>query len=114
MLGSGKTYGIDISFEELRLPLSYDVLVLARNASQGKQGLHKSLDLLAPGTFQLVDADMGTDRIAAVFVNRSLLHKLPAERIIGLLRSHVFDHVAEGDLLQVRMRVRISLSNLTG
>lgn len=110
----GKTYGIDISFEELRLPLFHDVLILAKNATQGKYGLGKSLDMLAPGTFQAIDANVGHERIEAVYINRHLLAKIPAERIIEVLKQHVFEYVAEGELIQVDMKVRISMNNING
>ncbi|MEC3881590.1 hypothetical protein [Parapedobacter sp. 10938] len=109
---TGKTYGIDISFETLQLPLQHDVLILARNATQGKRGLGKSLELLAPGTFQPVDSEVGHEGIEAVFIHRRVLTKIPVERIMNVLQQHVFEHVGEGELIQVDMHVRISLSNL--
>ncbi|HWK98674.1 MAG TPA: hypothetical protein VNQ55_01955 [Parapedobacter sp.] len=109
---TGKTYGIDISFETLKLPLQHDVLILSKNASQGKRGLGRSLELLAPGTFHLVDSDISLEGIEAVFVNRRILTKIPIERIIHILQQHVFEHVGEGELIQVDMHVRISMSNL--
>jgi len=111
-LNAGKTYGIDISFEELKLPLSNDVLVLAKNAVQGKHGLGKSLDLLAPGVFQAVDTGAEAEHIEAVFINRKLLTKIPAERLIQVLQRHVFRHVGEGELIQVDVKVRISMYNI--
>lgn len=109
---TGKTYGIDISFETLNLPLQHDVLVLAKNASQGKRGLGRSLELLAPGTFHPVDSEMRHEGIEAVFVNRRILTKIPTERILHILHQHVFEHVGEGELIQVDIRVRISMSNV--
>ena len=108
----GKTYGIDISFETLNLPLQHDVLILAKNASQGKRGLGRSLELLAPGTFHPVDSEMSHEGIEAVYVNRRILTKIPVERIMYILQQHVFEHVSEGELMQVDMRVRIAMSNL--
>ena len=111
-MNTGKTYAIDISFETLKLPLMHDVLILAKNASQGKHGLGKSLELLAPGTFHTVDTDMGHEGVEAVYINRRILTKIPVERIIQVLRQHVFDHVGEGELIQVDMHVRISMNNV--
>ncbi len=113
-MNTGKTYGIDISFEELRLPQFHDIIVLAKNSAQGKYGLGKSLDLLAPDTFQAMDTNVGHERIEAVFINRNLLTKIPAERIIQILQRHVFEHVSEGELIQVDMKVRISMNNISG
>lgn len=109
---TGKTYGIDISFETLNLPLQHDVLVLAKNASQGRRGLGRSLDLLAPGVFQAVEAELSHEGIEVVYINRRILTKIPVERIINILQQHVFEHVDEGELIQVDMHVRISMSNL--
>lgn len=109
---TGKTYGIDISFETLKLPLQHDVLILAKNATQGKRGLGKSLELLAPDTFQTIDADMRHESVEAVFINQRILTKIPAERIMHILQQHVFEHVSEGELIQVDMHVRISMSNI--
>lgn len=109
---TGKTYGIDISFETLKLPLHHDVLILARNATQGKRGLGRSLELLAPGTFQSVDSELGHQGIEAVYVNRRILTKIPVKRIINILQQHVFDHVSEGELIQLDMNIRISIGNL--
>ncbi|WP_374741742.1 hypothetical protein [Parapedobacter sp. 2B3] len=109
---TGKTYGIDISFETLELPLQHDVLILAKNGTQGKRGLGRSLELLAPGTFQSIDAEAGHGGIEAVYVNRRILTKIPVERIMRILQQHVFEHVGEGELIQVDMHVRISMSNL--
>lgn len=111
-LSAGKTYGIDISFEELKLPVFHDVLVLAKNAVQGKHGLSRSLDLLAPGVFQSVDTEIESEGIEAVFVNRKLLRKLPVEQLMQVLHKHVFASVGEGELIQVDMKVRISMYNI--
>ncbi|MFC3197919.1 hypothetical protein ACFOET_09870 [Parapedobacter deserti] len=113
-MNTGKTYGIDISFEELKLPLFHDVLILAKNAAQGKYGLGKSLDLLIPGVFEAVSTDVGHEHIEAVFINKRLLTKIPVENVIMLLKQHVFDYVGEGELIQVDMKVRISMNNING
>lgn len=111
-MNPAKTYGIDINFEALMLPLSHDVLVLAKNAAQGKHGLGRSLDLLAPGVFKAVEANLEHERIEAVFINRKLLTKISAEQLIEILQRHVFEYVAEGELIQVDMKVRISMHNI--
>lgn len=109
---TGKTYGIDIHFETLHLPLQHDVLILAKNASQGKLGLGKSLELLAPGTFQPVEVELRHEGVEAVYVNRRILSKITIDHVIQLLHQHVFEHVGEGELMQVDMHVRISINNL--
>lgn len=111
-MNTSKTYGIDISFEELKLPLFHDVLVLAKNAVQGKHGLGRSLDLLAPGVFQAVDTEVENEHIEAVFISRKLLTKMSVEQLLQVLQRHVFEYVGEGELIQVNMKVRISMHNI--
>jgi hypothetical protein len=113
-LDAGKTYGIDLSFSKLELPLLHDVLILAKNAAQGKHGLRRSLELLAPGTFQPLESDLGNEAVEAVFVKKGLLAKIPADRVTKVLQQYVFDHIVEGDLIQVDLKVRISVSNVNG
>ena len=111
-MDAGKTYGIDIRFETLKLPLFHDAIVLAKPAAQGKHGLGKSLELLAPGVFKALDTDFDADHIEAVFVNQQLLTKITTKHLIQILRAHVFEHIGEGELIQVDMNVRISIHNI--
>lgn len=102
-------YSINLSFGEVKFPPFQEIFVLGKNAQQGKIGLSKSLELLAPDTFQLVDVQ--EDTIEAIFVEKRLLRKLPAEKIIEILRVKVFPFVAEGELMRVDFKVNISYNN---
>lgn len=103
-------YSINISFEQIKLPPFQDILILARNSPQGKIGLSKSFELLLPNGFELIDVD--DELIEAVFVQKTILHKLPAEKIIKILRQHVFPFVSEGEIVKVDFNVIISVNNI--
>lgn len=102
-------YSINLSFGEVKLPPFQEIFVLGKNAPQGKIGLTKSLELLVPNAFQLIEVDEET--IEAIFIEKRILRKLPAERIVAILKEKVFPFVAEGELIRVDFKVKISYNN---
>jgi len=103
-------YTINLSFEEIKLPPFQDILVLGKNGKQGKLGLLKSFEMLVPNGFQLLEVQH--PQVEAVFINKKILNKLPAEKILSLLQEKVFNFVSEGELLKVDFRVKISMSEI--
>ncbi|EHQ24476.1 hypothetical protein [Mucilaginibacter paludis] len=103
-------YTLNLSFEQIKLPPFQDILILARNSPQGKIGLSKSFELLLPNGFELIDVE--DELIEAVFVQRNILHKVPSEKVINILREHVFPFISEGELVKVDFNVTISVHNI--
>lgn len=103
-------YSINLSFEEIKLPPFRDILVLGKNSSQGKIGLGKSFELLAPNGFEAVE--IGEGKVEAIFISRRILTKMPLEKVIAILRSKVFDFISDGELLKVDFRVTVSYNNI--
>jgi hypothetical protein len=97
-------YTINLSFQEIKLPPFKDVLILGRNGKQGKLGLHKSFEMLMPNGYEMYEIDH--KKVEAVFINKRLLAKLPAEKIIRLLRDRVFEFVSEGELIKVDLKLK--------
>lgn len=103
-------YSIDLSFEEISLPPFKDILVVAKDCIQGKIGLSKSFELLLPNSFEIYEiADEGVE---AIFINKRLLKKITAEKIVQVLRSKVFPFISEGEILKVDVKVLLSYSNV--
>ena len=103
-------YSINLSFEEISLPPFKDILVVAKDCSQGKIGLSKSFELLLPNGFEIYE--IADDRVEAIFINKRLLNKITAEKIIQILRSKVFPFISDGELLKVDFKVLLSFSNI--
>lgn len=103
-------YSINLSFEEIKLPPFEDILVLGKNSPHGKLGLNKSLGLLLPNGFELVE--IGEGNVEAVFINRKILAKISKEKIIDILGAHVFQYVSESELLRVNFKVLVSCTNI--
>lgn len=105
-----KTYTINLSFEEIKLPPFQDILVLAKNSVQGKIGLSKSFELLVPNGFETIDVDF--NNIETVFVNKNILVKMQKEKIIQILEKNVFPFISEGELISVNFRINIAVKNI--
>lgn len=103
-------YSISLSFEEIQLPPFQDIIVLGKYTPQGKMGLGKSLELLLPNGFQMIEVE--DDKVEALLVNRRILAKISAEKIVDILAKKVFPFISEGELLKVDFKVTISYSNI--
>lgn len=105
-----KTYTVSISFEEIKLPPFQDILVLGKNSAQGRIGLARSLELLAPGVFEAVLVER--DNVDTIFVNKGILEKISAEKIIHILEANVFPHIYQGDLISVDFKLRFAVNDI--
>ena len=105
-----KTYTINLSFEEIKLPPFQDILVLAKKSIQGKIGLSKSFELLVPNGFETID--INDENIETVFVNKNILTKIAKNKIIQILEENVFPYISEGELISVNFKVNISVKNI--
>ncbi|MCC8423489.1 hypothetical protein [Mucilaginibacter sp. UR6-11] len=103
-------YSINLNFEQIKLPPFQDILILAKNSPQGKIGLSRSFELLLPNGFEMIELE--DELIEAVFVQRNILHKIPADKVMKLLREHVFPTVCEGEIIRVDFKINISVDNI--
>lgn len=108
MTGHAVKYAINLSFEEIKLPPFQDILILGKNAPQGKIGLSKSFELLVPNGFTVVEVD--DERVEAIFVHKRILKKIDQERVLRILEEKVFPFISEGELLRVDFKISISYS----
>ena len=105
-----RKFSVKLSFEEIKLPPFQDILILGAKCQQGKIGLSKSIELLIPNGFELVE--ISENCVEAVFINRRILKKMSKEKIIKILRNKVFQFVSEGEILKVDFKINISYSTI--
>ncbi len=103
-----KKYTIQLSFEGIELPPFKDILVVGKNSLQGKIGLSKSLELLIPNGFELVEVK--DKRVDVVFINTRITKKIPTKKVIKLLAKKVFPHISDGEFLKVNLTLNVSYS----
>jgi len=110
MIDIDKTYTVNLSFEEIKLPPFQDILVLGKNSIQGKIGLSKSFEFLIPNGFETID--VSNKNIETVFVSKNILSKIAKERVIEILEHNVFPFVSQGELISVDFKVHVSVKNI--
>ncbi|MBU0927424.1 MAG: hypothetical protein KKA67_06720 [Spirochaetes bacterium] len=106
-------YNVDLDYEIIRLPMVTDILVVGKKVPQGKNGILLSFQLIAPDVFELLEIDE-SETVEAVIINKTILRKLPAERVLQILREHVFPHVSRGETLKVNFNVQIFHDSIKG
>ena len=103
-------YSVSMSFAEVMLPPFKDILVLGSKCPQGKIGVSKCLNFLAPDNFELIETE---DLLAeAILVNKKILKRMSAEKVIGILKERVFPYITNGEIIRVDFKVTLSYDNI--
>jgi len=112
---SEASFIVNLDFEVIKLPPVTDILVLGRKMPQGKFGILHSFELISPDVFELLEInDEEYENIEAVIVNKSILKKLPREKVLEILEKYVFPYVTKGESLRVNFNVQIFQRNIKG
>ncbi len=116
MNNTAKTsYSVNLDFEAIKLPPVTDILVLGKKSPQGKYGVLHSFELISPDVFDLIEIDdEANENVEAVIVNKSILKKLPKEKIIEILEEYVFPYITRGEAVKVNFDVQIFQKNIQG
>jgi len=105
-------FTISLSFEGISLPPFQDILILGKKCPQGKHGVMKCFNLLAPDGFEMVELDDET--VEAVLLSKRILKRLPAEKIIDILRTRVFPRITRGEIIKVDFNIKMHFENIEG
>lgn len=112
---NGTSFIVNLDFETIKFPPVMDILVLGKKVPQGKFGVLHSFELISPDVFDLLEVDNEiSENVDAVIINKNILKKIPADKIIEILASHVFPYVAKGESLKVNMNIQIFQNNIKG
>ena len=95
---------MSLSFEEISIPPFRDILVLGRKCPHGKVGISKCLNLLAPDDFEIVELE--DPLVEAILVSKRILSRMPAAKVIEILRERVFPYIVKGEVIKVDFKVK--------
>jgi len=104
------SYNISMSVENITLPPFRDIVILAKKCPQGKIGLSKCFNFLAPGEFEVVELDHS--EIEALLINKKLSKRIPLATIINLLEEKVFPYISKGEMIKVDMNIRMQINDI--
>lgn len=110
-----RSYTVNLDFEVIKLPPVTDILVVGKKVPQGKNGILRSFDMILPDVFELIDgSECNHENVEAVIINKSILTKLPKEKIIEILKEYVFPYVTKGESIKVNFNVHIYYRDISG
>jgi hypothetical protein len=110
--GQQKKYRVDLNFESVSFPPINDILVLGNQCPQGKKGLYLCFELMAPGSFELIEIEHPV--VEAVLINKKILKKMDKKRILNILEREVFSFLSENEILNVKFNITISVDSIKG
>lgn len=108
------TYSVNLRFEAIKLPPVTDILVLAKKHPHGKIGIMESFKFMAPDEFEMFDIGEESPEIEAVLINKRILKRMDATKVIAVLARYVFPYASSGEALKVTFDVRLAFENING
>ena len=105
-------FTVTLNFEGVKLPPFQDILLLGKKCPQGKAGVSKCLNLLAPETFELVEID--DPIVEAMLISKHILKRMPVENVIKILKEKVFPYITPGEIIKIDFSVRVYYDDIEG
>ncbi|MBD3422207.1 MAG: hypothetical protein GF398_19005 [Chitinivibrionales bacterium] len=97
---------VSLSFQNTFLPPFRDILIIGKECSLGMKGVERSLELLVPHGFEMHDIE-DDDDVAAVIINRNILKRISAGKVLEILRQRVFPYMSKSELIKVDFEVMV-------
>lgn len=105
-------FTVSLNFGAIKFPPFQDILLLSYRCPQGKEGVSTCLNLLEPEKFELVLVNHPV--IEAMLVNKAILKRMSAEKVVEILKDKVFPFVTNGECVKVDFNVRIYIDSIEG
>jgi len=110
MKEKSRHYSLSLNFEDISLPPIKDILILGAKCPQGKIGVAKCFQLLAPDNFELIEIDH--ELVQGLIINKRILKRVPVDHIINILKREVFPYISEGDTVKVDINIVTYVDNI--
>ena len=102
-------YNIKLGFEEIKLPLFEDILIIGKKSPYGLYVLSKLFELLVPNQFDFIKVD--DKHVEAILINRKILKKINAERAIALLKKNIFPYISPSEIVKVDFKIKVQFNS---
>ena len=105
-------YSVNITCEEVSMPPFRDILILAKKCPHGIQGVSQCLKFLSPDAFEYLE--LKDEHVEAVLISKAILKRLPAAKVIEILKENVFPYINTGEIVKVDFKIIMSWSGIEG
>ncbi|MFC1585256.1 hypothetical protein ACFL5V_06900 [Fibrobacterota bacterium] len=114
MTGIKTSFTVNLDFEPIKLPPVRDILVLGKKYPQGKIGVMESFKFIAPDEFEMFDIGPEIENVEAVLINKKILSRLPAEKILEILEENVYPFMSKGEAVKVNFKAKLTIDGIKG
>jgi hypothetical protein len=101
------SYLLRARVKEPNLSLFRDVLVMGKSSVIGSAAVWKAITLLVPTSFDQID--LTDDVIGSVLVRKSLLRRIPRQKLVDFVLERIKPLMGEEEILQVDLRAEVLL-----
>lgn len=104
---------VRVQFHEFRIPPVQDALVLGKDASIGTEAMRRSLTLLHVAPFEHIAlaGDHEDDVVGDILVRRTVLNKIPRDKLIRLIVDRVKGFMTAQEILHLQIDAEVCLEH---
>ena len=103
-----KKIDLDIRLSRFHLPPVESALAIGRRAPIGANAMSKAMEEMMPGAFRKIVVEHAT--VEALLVREAHLNRVPEERLVPLLLSHVEAFMADTEMLHIDVQIQVRIS----
>ena len=100
--------GLVARVREYQIPPFRDALALGRNAPIGCQAMLRALTLLVKAPFIHIEVD--DEIISDILIRENLLRRVPRERIVAFVLTHIKPLMGIDEVLQVDLDIEVTVT----
>jgi hypothetical protein len=110
---NGVSFNIRVRMQEFKIPPVEDALVLGKDASISCEAMRRSLTLLHVAAFEHIElkGEYEDDRLGDILVRRTVLNKIPRDKLIRLIIDRIKPFMAAEEILHLRVDTEVSLEH---
>ncbi len=101
------SYSLSVRVNEFMLPPVTDGLILGKDAPIGFQAITKALNLLIADNLESIELE--DDTISHVLVRRSILRRIPKDKLVAFLMERVKPLMCRKDVLRLDIKAEVIL-----
>jgi hypothetical protein len=100
-------YTIKARVREFGVPPIHDALVLGKNSHIGCAAIRKAVEFLVASPFDHIEFE--DDVISDIIVRRSILRRMPEEKLVAFVLSQIKPLMAADEILHLDLEVEIAI-----
>ncbi|OGI51063.1 MAG: hypothetical protein A3E57_01405 [Candidatus Muproteobacteria bacterium RIFCSPHIGHO2_12_FULL_60_33] len=102
-------HSVKARVREFGVPPIHDALILGRRSAIGCVAMRKALSLLVAQPFEHIEFE--DDVIGNILVRAAILRRVPREKLIEFVRTHIKPMMADNEVLHLDLEVEVIIED---